>query len=178
MCFAQEAGGALRWECYCVCADVELVSSVYTTVQQWVYLKLLPLTNTTCPIRLLDFSKLKSVIPCITDEGFFPQTSLQVNQAVHCYPDPPTPPPPPPIYCQGFVIKGTNHTGQIFLTRPSVSSCVRHGCHPLEKIPADLSDDWTVLIGHLSLPMHGLATYTLTFIYTCLFVYPKPNKYS
>jgi hypothetical protein len=50
---------------------------------------------------------------------------------------------------QGFVIKGINHTGQIFLTRPSVSSCVRHGCHPLEKIPADLSDDWTVLIGHL-----------------------------
>ncbi len=49
---------------------------------------------------------------------------------------------------QGFVIKGINHTGQIFLTRPSVSSCVRHGCHPLEKIPADLSDDWTFLIGH------------------------------
>jgi len=33
-----------------------------------------------------------------------------------------------------------NHTAQIFLTWPSVSSCVRHGCHPLEKIPADLSD--------------------------------------
>ncbi len=49
---------------------------------------------------------------------------------------------------QGFVIKGINHTGQIFLTRPSVSSCVRHCCHPLEKIPADLSDDWTFLIGH------------------------------
>ena len=127
---------------------------------------------------------------------------------------------------QGFVIKGINHTGQIFLTRPSVWSCVRHGCHPLEKIPADLSDDWTFLIGHLirlldfsfdqaqtpptlpptpflrvctsptsiffnnsfrilslifvvfqtwyapfhtkhynlSLPMHGLATYTLTFL--------------
>ncbi len=50
---------------------------------------------------------------------------------------------------QGFVIKGINHTGQIFLTRPSVSSCVRHGCHLLEKIPADLSDNWTFLIGHL-----------------------------
>jgi hypothetical protein len=49
---------------------------------------------------------------------------------------------------QGFVIKGINHTGQIFLTRPSVSSCVRHGCNPLEKIPADLSDDWTFLVGH------------------------------
>ena len=34
---------------------------------------------------------------------------------------------------QGFVIKGINHTGQIFLTRPSVSSCVRHGCNPLER---------------------------------------------
>ncbi len=33
-----------------------------------------------------------------------------------------------------------NHNAQIFLTRPSVWSCERHGCHPLEKIPADLSD--------------------------------------
>jgi hypothetical protein len=33
-----------------------------------------------------------------------------------------------------------NHHAQIFLTRPSVWSCERHGCHPLEKIPADLSD--------------------------------------
>ncbi len=40
------------------------------------------------------------------------------------------------IIFQGFVIKGINHTGQIFLTRPSVSSCVRHGCNPLERFPA------------------------------------------
>ncbi len=33
-----------------------------------------------------------------------------------------------------------NHNPQIFLTRPSVWSCERHGCHPLEKIPAGLSD--------------------------------------
>jgi hypothetical protein len=45
-------------------------------------------------------------------------------------------------YSQGFVIKGINHKGQIFLTRPSVSSCVRHGCNPLERF----SSDW----GHLS----------------------------
>ncbi len=27
-----------------------------------------------------------------------------------------------------------NHKAQIFLTRPSVWSCERHGCHPLEKM--------------------------------------------
>ncbi len=43
---------------------------------------------------------------------------------------------------QGFVIKGINHTGQIFLTWPSVSSCVRHGCNPMERF----SSEW----GHLS----------------------------
>jgi hypothetical protein len=43
---------------------------------------------------------------------------------------------------QGFVIKGINHTGQIFLTRPSVSSCVHHGCNHLERF----SSEW----GHLS----------------------------
>ena len=26
-------------------------------------------------------------------------------------------------------------SGQIFLTRPSVSSCVRHGCNPLKRFP-------------------------------------------
>jgi hypothetical protein len=30
----------------------------------------------------------------------------------------------------------SNHTAQIFLTWPSVSSCVRHGCHRLEKFTA------------------------------------------
>ncbi len=29
----------------------------------------------------------------------------------------------------------SNHTAQIFLTWPSVSSCVHHGCNPLEKFP-------------------------------------------
>ncbi len=29
----------------------------------------------------------------------------------------------------------SNHTAQIFLTWPSVSSCVRHGCNPLERFP-------------------------------------------
>ncbi len=33
--------------------------------------------------------------------------------------------------------KRINHNAQIFLTRLSVLSCVRHGCHPLEKFPAD-----------------------------------------
>jgi hypothetical protein len=41
---------------------------------------------------------------------------------------------------QGFVIKGINHTGQIFLNRPSVSSCVRHGCNPLERFSSDWGD--------------------------------------
>ncbi len=30
-----------------------------------------------------------------------------------------------------------SHTAQIFLTRPSVSSCVRHGCNPLEMFPVE-----------------------------------------
>ncbi len=30
-----------------------------------------------------------------------------------------------------------NHNAKIFLTRPSVWSCERHGCHPLKKIPAE-----------------------------------------
>ncbi len=38
---------------------------------------------------------------------------------------------------QGSVIKRINHTAQIFLTRPNVSSCERHGCHPLERFPAE-----------------------------------------
>ncbi len=38
---------------------------------------------------------------------------------------------------QGFVIQGINHTAQIFLTQPSVLSCVRHGCNPLEKFTAE-----------------------------------------
>ncbi len=47
-----------------------------------------------------------------------------------------------------------NHYAQIFLTRPSVWSCERHGCHPLAKIPADLSDagSWEALF---SLPKKG-----------------------
>jgi hypothetical protein len=31
----------------------------------------------------------------------------------------------------------SNHTAQLFLTWPSVSSCVRHGCHPLEKFTTE-----------------------------------------
>ena len=31
----------------------------------------------------------------------------------------------------------SNHTAQIFLTWPSVSSCERHGCHPLEKFTTE-----------------------------------------
>ncbi len=39
----------------------------------------------------------------------------------------------PKISCQ-TPFKRINHTAQIFLTRPSVSSCVRHGYNPLERI--------------------------------------------
>ena len=59
---------------------------------------------------------------------------------------------------QGFVIKGINHTGQIFLIRPSVSSCVRHGCNPLERF----SSEW----GHLS--EQGSVTRGLTILHKSL----------
>ena len=36
----------------------------------------------------------------------------------------------------GHGVRWSSHTAQIFLTRPSVSSCVRHGCIPLEGFPA------------------------------------------
>ncbi len=44
----------------------------------------------------------------------------------------------------------SSHTAQIFLTRPSVSSCVLHGCHPLERFPSEwghLSEQGSVLRG-------------------------------
>ncbi len=61
------------------------------------------------------------------------------------------PPPPPPqtkctVYTDSVCLRHggrwSSHTAQIFLTRPSVSSCVRHGCNPLERF----SSEW----GHLS----------------------------
>jgi hypothetical protein len=42
----------------------------------------------------------------------------------------------------GHGVRWSSHTAQIFLTRPSVSSCVRHGCNSLERFPSE----W----GHLS----------------------------
>ncbi len=36
----------------------------------------------------------------------------------------------------------SSHPAQIFLTRPSVSSCVRHGCNPLERFPGKCGDIW------------------------------------
>ncbi len=63
-------------------------------------------------------------------------------------------------YTQGFVIKGINHTGQIFLTRPSVSSCVRHGCNPLIRFSSEWGPLWW---GHLS--EQGSVTRGLTILH-------------
>ncbi len=54
-------------------------------------------------------------------ESLYPILSLHGNESAICY------------------IR-INHYAQIFLARPSVWSCERHGCNPLEMIPADLSD--------------------------------------
>jgi hypothetical protein len=58
----------------------------------------------------------------------------------------------------GFLHGGrwSNHTAQIFLTWPSVSSCVRHGCNPLERFPGFVicGPRYAAILGWLFFAVH------------------------